>query len=300
MQIFSSLYKKTLFLQISYPLVFAFDRDTLHRDVLATILHFIWILFYGGFLLIYDTFAPFYDQAMNDYSWCEHFLHTMIESKLTNRTSVLELGCGTGRILQLVSRYFTHSAGIDINPSMMEYAKKRLPTSKFYHQDMRSFNLSASYDLILCLFDSINHLTSFDYWQQTFSRIKEHLAPGGVCIFDMNTPQKLSRLALLPPFVHPFGNDDMMIMDVVEDKTYADESGLFHFETTLFEHLEDDLYKRHIERIIEYAPTAELVFSTVSSQCSSVEMYDEDERKIGPSLPLSEVHDGRIFFLCRY
>ncbi len=71
---------------------------------------------------------------------------------------------------------------------MLTHARERLPNSSFHLQDMRTFSLSEHFDLILCLYDTINHLTSFDQWQQCFSRMASHLAPGGLCIIDMNTP----------------------------------------------------------------------------------------------------------------
>lgn len=161
----------------------------------------------------YDRFASCYDEVMDDYSWCDHFIRSMIDTRITRRRAVLELGCGTGRILELAAPLFERSTGIDLSPAMLTHARERLPNSSFHLQDMRTFSLSEHFDLILCLYDTINHLTSFDQWQQCFSRMASHLAPGGLCIIDMNTPQRLGRLSLFPPTVRTVAADDTMIME---------------------------------------------------------------------------------------
>ncbi len=248
--------------------------------------------------MTYDSYSLFYDQAMSDYRWCEDFLLKMIESKLKAHHSVLELGCGTGRILELVKDEFTCSSGVDISPAMLKFAKQRLPETDFYEQDMRYFKIDRSFDLILCLFDSINHLNSFDGWERTFRLIASHLAPAGVCIFDMNTPQRLARLSLFPPMIETFGEDDLLILDVLEDEENPDHSGLFHFNITIFKQLVDDTYQRYSERILEFAPTVEQVLESLLSIFSKVEIYDEDEQLVGEDISLEEAREGRLFFVC--
>ncbi|MCF7933800.1 MAG: class I SAM-dependent methyltransferase [Spirochaetia bacterium] len=244
----------------------------------------------------YDRFASCYDEVMDDYSWCDHFIRSMIDTRITRRRAVLELGCGTGRILELAAPLFERSTGIDLSPAMLTHARERLPNSSFHLQDMRTFSLSEHFDLILCLYDTINHLTSFDQWQQCFSRMASHLAPGGLCIIDMNTPQRLGRLSLFPPTVRTVAADDTMIMEVSEDDGAA---GQYHFTATIFEHSTEDLYRKQQIRIDEYAPEAQQVHAALSSLFDTVEIFDEDERPVGDDLPLKEAENGRLFFVCR-
>ncbi len=44
-----------------------------------------------------------------------------------------------------------------------------------------------------CVFDSINHVRRFSDWKKVFSRVHEHLLPGGCFLFDINTERKLER-----------------------------------------------------------------------------------------------------------
>ena len=248
--------------------------------------------------MTYDTFSAFYDQAMQDYSWCDHFLHEMIDTRLVNHDSVLELGCGTGRILELIGDEFERSAGLDISPAMLGHAKERLPDATFYEQDMRDFTIPGEYDLIYCLFDSLNHLQTFPGWVRTFNRMKEHLSPEGLCIFDMNTPERLGRLALFPPVIRSFGEEDTLIMDVVEDEVHSDGTGLFHFDVTIFKQEQEDTFTRYTDRITEFAPTAQQVIDAVTPIFPDVKVYDEDEQLVDTEIPLAEAQEGRLFFVC--
>ncbi len=246
----------------------------------------------------YDIYSLFYDQAMTDYQWCENFLHRMIDTRVKASPAVLELGTGTGRILELIKDDFSYSAGLDISEPMLKHARQRLPDSHLYKQDMRDFEISKRFDLILCLFDSINHLETFEGWEKTFRQVEKHLAPEGIYIFDMNTPERLARLSLFPPMIKNFGDDDRLIMDVVEDEERPDESGLFHFNITIFKHLIDDTYQKYTDRIIEYAPTSEQVLSCLGDFFSEVMIYDEDEQVVGKDISLEDAKEGRLFFVC--
>jgi hypothetical protein len=53
--------------------------------------------------------------------------------------------------------------------------------------NIATFKLPRRFDIIICAFDTINHLKSFRQWKQLFRKVAEHLKIGGVFIFDMNT-----------------------------------------------------------------------------------------------------------------
>lgn len=73
---------------------------------------------------------------------------------------------------------------------MIKVGQGKLPDTKFHTADMTAFKLSEKFDVILCIFDSVNHLLTFDQWEALFDRAKEHLSAGGVFIVDMNTIAK--------------------------------------------------------------------------------------------------------------
>lgn len=59
---------------------------------------------------------------------------------------------------------------------------------------MANFELDKKFDVILCIFDSINHLVDFEQWELTFDSVKAHLNDDGVFIVDINTVYKMERI----------------------------------------------------------------------------------------------------------
>jgi len=106
---------------------------------------------------------------------------------------VLEVACGTGEILKLLSDQH-ETFGIDISPEMIKLARQKDKKSTYQIGDMRSFDLGKKFDLILCPYDSINHLLSFSDWEKTFANIKNHLKDKGKFIFDYNTLKKFKEI----------------------------------------------------------------------------------------------------------
>ncbi|MGM0432972.1 MAG: class I SAM-dependent DNA methyltransferase [Spirochaetota bacterium] len=242
----------------------------------------------------YERIAHIYDTIMDDYSWCEPVLHQLLPAELGENSSVLELGCGTGRILELLRKKFSDLNGIDISERMLEHARRRIPTGTFYRMDMCDFTIDRKFDLILCMFDTINHLLTFEKWKQTFAHVKNHLGPGGTFIMDCNTPQRLSRLSLFPPDVRRFAGNGCLLMETNEDR-----EGYFLFDTDIFMPLRRERFKRYHLTIEEYTPPTERVIEALREHFQSVEVYDEDGVISNDARSLEEACQGRIFYRCR-
>lgn len=106
--------------------------------------------------------------------------------------SLLEIACGTGKLLEGFSDHF-RCEGLDLSMAMIREARRRLPEAKFYDGDMTQFHIPKKFDVVVCLFNSLNHLLHFSEWKSTFRCVKEHLNPGGLFIFDINTEYALSE-----------------------------------------------------------------------------------------------------------
>lgn len=98
---------------------------------------------------------------------------------------------------------------------MLQVAAEKVPNAKLYHQSMVDFSIDEKFDVILCVFDSINHLLDFEDWKKMFANVRKHLNPKGLFIFDINTQEKLVRTIEESPWIKPFDNN-IMIMDVVD------------------------------------------------------------------------------------
>ena len=94
-------------------------------------------------------------------------------------TTMLELASGTGNVIERLMHDFDMT-GIDLSPAMIEVAQKKLPNIEMHVADMTSFKLNKKYDVIICVFDSVNHLATFEDWESLFDRVAEHLSESGV------------------------------------------------------------------------------------------------------------------------
>ena len=247
----------------------------------------------------YDRLADMYDDIMQDYSWCEGFLRSVIAERLQDPGYLLEVGCGTGRILELIAPLFKRSVGVDLTPEMLDHARERLPASEFYEQDMVYLDVPGKFDLIICLYDTMNHLMDFADWRRTIKKMGEHLSPDGLCLIDMNTPRRLARLSLFPPLVRDLEDGGVMIMRVREHGARPGAAEKFTFDTTIFQQNGDDGYTKHTVQIVEMTPPPEKMVEFLRECFLEVEIFDEDKRRVGSRLTLDEVGDGRLFFLCK-
>ena len=90
----------------------------------------------------YQTFASFYDGAVftNNQEKIE-LIHSLINDYAPKAQTVLELGCGTGAILQGLTGQYTLT-GLDLSPAMLKEAAKKVPQAELIHGDMCNFNLN--------------------------------------------------------------------------------------------------------------------------------------------------------------
>jgi len=110
--------------------------------------------------------------------------------------TVLEVGCGTGRILLPTARAGITIDGLDASQPMLDRCAETLagePSDvrqrvKLHHADARSFDLGAQFDLITAPFRVIQHLLEMDDQLAFLATVARHLRPGGALAFDVFNP----------------------------------------------------------------------------------------------------------------
>ena len=160
----------------------------------------------------YDSFAPFYDIAMGDRKEIALALRAIIKRHAPKAKTLIELGCGSGSLLKILSNTYS-CFGIDLSSQMIRVARKKVPHAEFKVANISKFRLDKKFDVVLCVFDTINHLLTFKEWQALFKHVRDHLNPSGVFIFDINTERKIDRYDADPPFAE-FTNDAVSIFEV--------------------------------------------------------------------------------------
>jgi SAM-dependent methyltransferase len=96
--------------------------------------------------------------------------------------SILDVACGTAEHLRFLPDYQT--VGLDIDPTFIRFAKKKLPGTDFHVGDMTRFQLEAKFDVILCLFSSIGYLLNDESIKSALSCFKGHLASSGAMFIE--------------------------------------------------------------------------------------------------------------------
>ena len=127
-----------------------------------------------------------YDVAYSfkDYKGEAAVIADLIRRRVPSATSLLDVGCGTGKHLGHFAGQFEYVEGLDLTRGLLEEARRRLPEVKFHEGDMRSFDLDRKFDAVVCLFSAIGHLLTLEDLEQACATMAEHLEPGGVLIIE--------------------------------------------------------------------------------------------------------------------
>lgn len=233
----------------------------------------------------YGAYAKFYDATQGVRREVGGFID-LIEKHHPAAVSLLEIACGTGALLaQFAERY--EVTGLDVSKAMLRIARKKLSGVRLHRQSMAGFDLDRRFDVIVCLYDSINHLLTFDEWVETFRAAERHLDPGGVFIFDVNTEHKLETLASAPPYTLPF-EDHYMIMKVAKA-----QGGAYDWDIKVFEHVLGTRYRLHHDVIQERAHPHQRVLGALRSIFPVVRALDQN----GWSRPKRTTK--RLFYVCQ-
>lgn len=139
----------------------------------------------------YEEMSLFYDQLTLDQpyeSWLE-----IVNQFAENRTSILDIGCGTGSLTSLLTD-FDQITGMDLSVDMLSIATQKSNKVNWIEGDMTEFELNQKFDVITIFCDSLNYLPEKDHVFTTFSHVFNHLETDGVFMFDVHTPFKMNTL----------------------------------------------------------------------------------------------------------
>ena len=129
--------------------------------------------------------ARFYDAlyAFKDYVAAAEQLHALIGRLAPDARSLLDVGCGTGRHLEELQRWYT-VAGLDIDPQMVTIARGRLPGVPVHQADMVGFDLHREFDVVTCLFSAIAYVRTPDRLRAAVAGMARHVRPGGLLLVE--------------------------------------------------------------------------------------------------------------------
>ena len=144
---------------------------------------------------LYDD-PLFYDQITRPAAGSEEFY---VDEAIRSGGAVLELACGTGRLLIPFARAGLEATGVDIVRGMLDRARAKADeagvTIDLVNGDMRGVHLGRRFAMVLLAYNSMLHLASLDDFRALLASVRRHLTPDGVFVFDIFNPsiQKLAR-----------------------------------------------------------------------------------------------------------
>ena len=134
---------------------------------------------------IYEESAYLYDDYFNflDYPAASRKLYASIQHLNPNAKTLLDVACGTGKHLECLREHF-QVEGLDINPRLLEIARKRCPGVRFHLGNMMDFSLDDKFDVVTCLFLAIAYLKTLKNVELAVACMARHLRPGGILVVE--------------------------------------------------------------------------------------------------------------------
>lgn len=144
----------------------------------------------------FTALADVYDRIMADVEYQEwiSFILSVAGERGWSGGRLLDLGCGTGNATLPVHALGLEVEGLDASERMLAVARRKLPDVTFHRTSFERFALPNRFSLIYSVFDSLNNLLDDGSFLAAATRVRDHLEPGGLFIFDVNTPVGLREL----------------------------------------------------------------------------------------------------------
>ncbi len=244
----------------------------------------------------YDFLAGCYDRLTYDVdyaAWADYIQAHFNKRPLPGNT-VLDLACGTGSLTRELALRGYEMIGVDLSPDMLaEAAEKNRGVGAiepiFLCQSMDRLDLYGTIDACVCCLDSVNYVTDPKRLRRAFERVHLFLMPGGLFLFDINTPEKLTGL------------DGQVFLDETEDTycvwraEYSKRRRVCSYFMDLFRLDEESgLWQRGEELHEEYAYTPEELTEYLR-QAGFTDIRQYGKLKMRKPLP----GEDRIFFTAR-
>lgn len=225
----------------------------------------------------YTSFASVYDTFMDNIpyeEWAEYLVDLLKEYGISDGL-VLDLGCGTGNMTELLATAGYDMIGVDNAEEMLEIAMEKRAKSGhdilYLLQDMREFELYGTVKAIVSICDSINYITEEEDLLEVFRLANNYLDPKGIFIFDFNTVYKYREV---------LGNqtiaEDREDCSFIWDNYYYEDEQINEYELSLFIRENDsDLYRKYQEMHYQKAYDLETIKGLVEeSGLEYITAYD--------------------------
>lgn len=243
----------------------------------------------------YTSFARVYDTFMDNvpYEEWSRYVAGLLEKYGVTDGLVLDLGCGTGSLTELLAEKGYDMIGVDCSEDMLEIAQEKREESGhdilYLLQDMREFELYGTVRAVVSICDSMNYIMSEEELHQVFLLVNNYLDPGGVFVFDMNTRYKYRELLGDATIA-----ENREACSFIWENTWYEEEQANEYDLTIFEKEESGLFRRytetHFQRAYEIDTVKRLIREAGMEFVAVYDAFTEEEPK---------ADSERIYFIAR-
>ena len=243
---------------------------------------------YSGFAKVYDLFM---DNIPYE-EWTDYVKELFAEEGVKDGI-LLDLGCGTGSVTELLAKSGFDMIGIDNSEEMLEIAMEKRADSGldilYLLQDMREFELYGTVKGVVSICDSMNYILDDEDLLDVFKLVHNYLDNEGIFIFDMKTMHEYANVMADNTFA-----EDREESSFIWENYYDEEEEINQYDLSIFVKEEDGRYRKyeetHLQRAYEQQCVEELI---KESGLELLHVYDAFTRE----LPAED--SQRIYFVCR-
>ena len=204
----------------------------------------------------YHNLAASYDRLTNDvdYRGIVAFYDAILQKENVRPRSAIDLACGTGSVALLLAQQYDRVIGVDMSEEMLTVAQQRAYEQEkrplFICQMLQQLRLPVAVDLAVCALDGLDYILNPADCKEAIARVYRALNPGGIFIFDVNTPEKLRAM------------DGQVFLDEDDDVycvwrgEFDEASNICSYGMDLFQR-QGNAWYRSFEEHREYAYTVE-------------------------------------------
>ena len=197
---------------------------------------------------LYGLLAPYYDEWNRelDYAaWADATEAAFRRYADLPVLSVLDLGCGSGRMTVELARRGYDMIGVDGSAEMLTAARAAAEEAGlgdrclWLLQDLCAFELYGTVEAVVCCLDTVNHLTTYRDLRKMLALVHNYLVPGGLFLFDLNSRQKFERI--YADNTYTYETEDAFC---IWQNEYNPKTSLADFYVTVFSQTADGTYRR--------------------------------------------------------
>lgn len=204
----------------------------------------------------YRNLARSYDRLTNDvdYEATVAFYERILRSEGLHPRSCVDLACGTGSVAAILAQKGLQVLGVDQSEEMLTVAQQKVEALEnrpmFVCQSLQQLCLPRGVDMAVCALDSLDYITEPEDCAEAIRRVYRALNPGGIFLFDVNTPEKLRAM------------DGQVFLDEDEDVycvwrgEFSEQTNICAYGMDLFQR-QGESWVRSFEEHREYAYSAE-------------------------------------------